>query len=174
MRDHLIISGYLAGVAFLLSVGLLMATSPKRSRRFLDWLTRADRWSHPNPDWKPGLDLEGRIAGAAMSLLAIYMGASAISLVLGSPGVTRMPAEGVTGSPDWGSLCFGVAMLASGLYLSLEPGPLLRWGISKMPHRIVLDETSSKWRKSIRFIGAMCIAIGAAAIYAWLRSVTGR
>ncbi len=174
MAERIVVLGALILSSTFIFVGLLLLLSPTKSLQFINWLTRADRWSRPNPEWKAGHDLERRLAGLVLASL----GASCLIVMLAWALQPVGPQTIPTGPPplrrvgrDWYSLAIGVTLLFGGTYVLIAPQPLVRWGIKNTPYRVIPDHTLRNWTIRVRVIAAVMIFSGIVAIRVWVRSI---
>lgn len=73
MRDLAIVIGVTVFFSFLLLNALLMLFSPRKAVQFKNWWTRADRFSRPNPEWKPKNEWGWRLAGLGLTAMGTYV-----------------------------------------------------------------------------------------------------
>jgi len=154
--------------------GLIMAVSPSKFRRITNRIGGFDRFSLPNPDWRPGIEVQRRAAGAIIAAVALLMLWPAIRMVVFGRVPTAFtvpapvhPARG----PDWYSLGVGVVVLVSGIYAALCPSRVARWAASTMPNRKFTDHSVQKAVWGIRIGGGLAILASLSALVAGLRSL---
>jgi hypothetical protein len=169
----LIFGIYLFTVVGGLVLGLFILISPSKFRELGDRLGRADRFSTRNPDWKPGLELQWRLMGAAVAGGAILMLAPVIRAALFhhkaiKPVVTANPPQ--QPGPDWYSLGMSIVIVLVGAYTHLWPEKVARWAATTMPHRKFSNETVQRGLWPIRIGGAVMGLAGIWALLAWLKS----
>jgi hypothetical protein len=163
MKDWFLMLGILALCLLFLFNGCLMVLSPRRHIRFLDWLSRADKWSSANTRWKPGLDWGRRLAGLAFVLLALAVMKPLVLWMLDPTRlgiVAAVPALLRKRRTDWFGFASGVIILGAGVYILAQPRGIVDWVVRKNPQRVFQAEPLSTevWR--IRVFAALMIGVG--------------
>ncbi len=172
MSDWVIYGLYSLGAVGILVSGLLMFLVPAEFIKLTDRIGGANKWSRPNPEWKPGSYVQWRLAGLGLAAMAILMLKPLILAVFGSSpviGHTRSGGTQAASSPDWLALGIGVVMILGGAYTLIRPELLLQWGRTRLPHRVFAEDAVRKGRPGVRIMGGVAVVAGAFAIYAWLK-----
>ena len=95
MKDLFFMIAFVLVSAVVLFQGVLMLVWPDKHTKFEDWLARSDRWSRPNREWKPGLQLEKRFAGLAAIAVALLMLRLPLGWFLHRRPITWVGHEGI-------------------------------------------------------------------------------
>jgi hypothetical protein len=174
MEDWLFVGIYGIGCLLLAVYGLVMAFSPKLAIRFLNWYSRADRWSRPNPDWGSGRLIQERFAGTALALIAFILASPLLKWInhpkaLKSVSVNTVP--NMAHGADWYALLVGMAMLLGGVYVLLEPHSFLRWIGTITPYRKLPEATDRRSQTAARMFGLLIAGSSLIPIYVWLKSI---
>jgi hypothetical protein len=157
---------YLITAVGVLGAGLTLLVSPSSFRRITDRIGQLDRFSAPNPGWKPGLDLQWRIMGGILAGGALPMLWPVIRAAFF--GVHRLPPPAST-TPEqqpagWYALGIGVAIIASGIFMMVRPESAARWAVSTLPHREFTPEQVRRGLLPIRIFGAVLVVAGLTAV----------
>lgn len=176
MREWFIYGTYSVGVTGMLIFGLLMLLAPQKTIKLRDWMMRAERWSRPNPEWKPGYYLDMRFAGLALTVMAVLMIRPLLRAFLGLPsGHPRVPPQPGTPTtnigPDWFALGIATVTVAGGIFCLVRPEAVARWCTQRLAHRIFDESALRKGIVGVRIMGGMAILAATWAIWAWLKSM---
>ena len=163
--------GFLAfGGGFVLCVIILLW--PSKFRDVSDRLGGWDRISVPNPEWKPGRDLEMRGAAA----IGMVVSAFVLTLVIRAVFFHAHPAyhhvvapPAPHQGPDWYSLGMGVLMTLFGVYIFVWPKTMVRWAMWTMRHRRFGNEIFQKPTWPIRIAAVVWILAALQAVVAGLK-----
>ena len=163
MKEILILVGYFSIAAVFTTFGFLLLFSPKGANRLLRWLSSADRWSRPNPEWDPGRAIESRITGLILGAMGLMFIAVPLYWIFTSGPSQVVPVDSFppkAAGVNWGSFVISGGVLFLGGYLVLNPRVILPWAKRTMPDRILLDNAPRITFLVVRLIGALLIAFG--------------
>lgn len=173
MPMWLIFGIYLLTAVGGLVLGLFIVISPSKFREFADRAGRADRLSTRNPDWKPGLELQWRLMGAASAGVAILMLVPLIRVAFlhSKAANCTLPAPPAQhpGSDSY-SLGIYTLIVLVGAYTYLWPENVAAWAARTQPHRKFSNETLQRGLRPIRIGGAVMGIAGILALLAWFKS----
>lgn len=166
MKDTLFIAAFLLVSLFVLSNGILMLLWPGKHTVFEDWLARSKRWSKPNPDWKPGPNLEKRFAGVVAVAVAILMLRLPIAWILYRRPLSwvrpqYVPATGF----HWVEFVAAVTISTVGLYLVIRPAAYARWMMRITSQRLYPDDFVKRGALGLRIFGTLVAALGVYMLY---------
>jgi hypothetical protein len=120
LRDVAIFIGVAVFFSFLLLNALLMLFSPRKAVQFRNWWTRADRFSRPNPEWKPKNEWGLRLGGLGLTAMGTYV-LVLIALHLVHPAAVAHAPVLPSGTPasSMGWISVGWLLLTNGALLVL-------------------------------------------------------
>jgi hypothetical protein len=154
LKDWAFTLAYLLGSSAFMVTGLLaVLLPPERYHRIFGRL-----WPVRRPGTR-GQDLQRRLVGLVLALLGASGVKAAFSTVYSLIPRTRpqgleAPPGNVTSS--WLPLGVGLAISLGGLYLLVNPGPLVRWSQRRLfPERQVPEVALRIWRVAFRLMGAL-------------------
>lgn len=172
MNDLVFIVAFLFVSLFVLFQGSLMLVSPEKHARFIDWLSRSDRWSRRNPNWVPGRQLEKRFAGLLLVVVAILMLRLPVSWLLHPRSLTKIgpqsPALAMRGF-SWLELIAAAAVSVVGLYLTIRPEAYARWIMRVGAQREYPRDFAQRGASGLRIFGIIIAAVGILLFYFAMR-----
>jgi hypothetical protein len=166
IKDVLFIIAFLLISLFVLLHGLLMLFWPKKHTALVDWLAHSHRWSKPNPDWKPGRQIEKRFAGLAIVVMAFLMLWFPLSWFLHRTPLVwlkaqHLPRHGV----QWFELLVAATIAIFGLYLFLIPEAYARWMTKMNPQRLYPTDFAERNKWVLRIFGLIIMTFAACILY---------
>jgi hypothetical protein len=174
VRDLAITLGFSLLCAWVVLHGILMVLSPATAIRFVEWYSRARKWSTPNAEWNPGFGLQWRLGGLAVAVVGVIMMDAAISSLLNptpTPPIGEPLRPVVHVRPDWYALGIGVAMSIGGLYLLAKPEVFLRWAAGRAPGRTFPAVPDQRSLVAARIMGVLVTLGSLIPIFVWLKSM---
>lgn len=170
VKDGVVVLGYLLFCLFALFNGLLMLISPKRQIEFWDKVVRANRWSRSNSDWKPGREVESRLAGLGIVVMALWMASLPVRWLLhpkplGSAPASSSPMSHLGSYWSWSILVIAVPIFAWGVYMLIKPERVAKWVEARNPQRIFPEQIGHAGLWAIRLIGIGIIVVSAFGIF---------
>lgn len=166
MKDVLFVVAFSVITLFVLFNGVLMVINPRKHAQFADWLARSDGWSKPNPGWKPGPELEKRLAGLVAIAAGIFMLRFPIGWAFHQRQLSwtsRQP--GPRGGFHWFEFGGAVTILGIGLCLITKPEVYARWMIRISPQRLYPGDFIKRSSRGIRIFGTMVVVLGIFLLY---------
>jgi len=118
-------------------------------------------------------DFQRRAVGLALAVMGAFCLKSALSATYSPsrgarPPEALPPASGNVGSA-WLSFGIGAAISIAGLYLLIDPRPLVRWSQRLFPGRQIPERALRIWRFAFRLMGALMIYSSVDLFRLWMR-----
>ncbi len=170
MKPLLFSIGFTLCALAALGWGLLSMFSPRTLERFMEWYTRADKWSSPKPVPRAEGSISQRISGFLVTLMSLLMIRQAFRFLM--HGVTLIPVRAMPPagpSRHWSALICGVAIIGFGVYVAIRPQLLLRFTEKNFPNRELSPRLMRQALRAGPVVGTLTILLGAYLLFLWYR-----
>ena len=169
-KDILFRVCFSAAAALLFVWGILSIFAQGTLNKFMEWYTRADKWSVRSGATPKVGSSSQRVIGVSAAVLGMWMAL----IVLGglryrSSSAPTVPPMQTPGGNEWLTLLCATAVIGFGVYLVLRPDTLLRLAIKNLPGRTVSSDEFAKSLQAGRIVGALMVAAGAYFLSLWYK-----